>query len=367
MTVNPRLMTSWDVQLTCPDCGFVTKPTSQAYAVKSLRVHSCERFREAAAIAKRKAARATDSGVSRPCTHKTVTHEHGDYLRYVTDRCRCRKCRDAIDQQSKGRGRHAKKGCSPYVDPAPVAAHLRELLAAGMTGRRISTVSGVRDETVRKLLRNPPKRMQRATAARLMAVKRPFFPPHTPMDVTGTRRRVQALMCMGWSVNKIAAKSGVDRVTVSAVLQDRTVHVYSDTARALRACYDQLWRQPPPEDTRPERSAATLVRSVARTRGYVSPLAWNDATIDDPSAVPEGVVQRRTATAGCDDMVVERVAAGERIEMTVAERSAVVRRLHGQGMTDQDIGRRTGIPPRTVFRVRVRLGLPAINSRAAAA
>jgi hypothetical protein len=56
----------------------------------------------------------------------------------------------------------------------------------------------------------------------------------------------------------------VDRVTVGAVLQDRTVHVYSDTARAMRACYDELWRQKPPEVTRSERSAATLVRSIAR-------------------------------------------------------------------------------------------------------
>jgi hypothetical protein len=174
---------SSDVSLTCPDCGFVTKPTSLAYAEKSLRVHSCERFREATAIAQRKAARAADSGVSRPCTHLSVTHEHGDYLRYVSDRCRCRKCRDAVDERSKVKGRSgsSKKGCSPYVDPLPVAAHIRRLLAAGMSMRRVAQVSGVNFETVSKLLQPDPPRLIRRTARRLMAVRRHTGPVHRPI------------------------------------------------------------------------------------------------------------------------------------------------------------------------------------------
>jgi DNA-binding NarL/FixJ family response regulator len=85
------------------------------------------------------------------------------------------------------------------------------------------------------------------------------------------------------------------------------------------------------------------------------------------SAVPEGVCRQPSrAPPAVDDMLVERVAGGEHLEMTPAERSAVVRRLHSQGMTDQDIGRRTGINSRTVFRVRARLGLPAIDARAVA-
>jgi hypothetical protein len=178
---------SSDVSLTCPDCGFVTKPTSLAYAEKSLRVHSCERFREATAIAQRKAARAADSGVSRPCTHLSVTHEHGDYLRYVSDRCRCRKCRDAVDERSKGKGRSgSEEGLQPVRGPiAGRRTSSGELLAAGMsmpTGRT-GQWRQLRDGAASCCSLTRRAHAARRTARRLMAVQAPVLPAATPLSM----------------------------------------------------------------------------------------------------------------------------------------------------------------------------------------
>lgn len=45
--------------------------------------------------------------------------------------------------------------------------------------------------------------------------------------------------------------------------------------------------------------------------------------------------------------------------LTVAERRQVVARLHGQGLDDQQIARRTGCADRTALRIRRELNLPA--------
>ena len=61
-----------------------------------------------------------------------------------------------------------------------------------------------------------------------------------------------------------------------------------------------------------------------------------------------------------DEMAVERRLRGDRaVPINVHERAEVVRCLNRQGQNDCEISRRTGIPVRTVLRIRHRHGLPA--------
>ncbi len=108
-------------------------------------------------------------------------------------------------------------------------------------------------------------------------------------DATGTRRRIGALMWNGWSMGQIGARLGWERKNLRIVLHDRP-RVSPQTAAKVRALYDDLWDQPPPQETKFEKGAASKARKYARAHGFVPPLAWDDDPgphcIDDPAAVP---------------------------------------------------------------------------------
>jgi hypothetical protein len=159
--------------------------------------------------------------VEAPCTCLTVRHEHGDYLRYKQDGCRCVKCRAA---------------------EAARAARRYRLEAYGMWQPTISPV--------------------------------------------GARRRLEALMTMGWPTAAVAAMCGMQQPFAARILQPNRRCVHLSTHRRIAAVYDELWDKRPPETTKAERHRASRARNTARARGYAVPLAWDEDTIDDPSAVP---------------------------------------------------------------------------------
>ena len=108
------------------------------------------------------------------------------------------------------------------------------------------------------------------------------------VDPIGARRRIQALMALGWTGTDIAHICGwVDRSSVLQILrpQDRgrgtgTRGILRKTDDVIKAAYDQL-SMTVPEIT----SARSRVRNMARSNGYAPPLAWDD--IDDPDAQPD--------------------------------------------------------------------------------
>ena len=104
-------------------------------------------------------------------------------------------------------------------------------------------------------------------------------------DPTGTRRRLQALVYNGWSLGLLSTRLGRDRTNLRKMLYE-SKQVNAATIRQVRALYDELWDQPPPERDLFEKGAATKARKYARERGWVPPLAWSDDEIDDPAASP---------------------------------------------------------------------------------
>ena len=108
-------------------------------------------------------------------------------------------------------------------------------------------------------------------------------------DAAGTQRRIQALMWNGWSMGLLSARLGCDRQVLRKKLHDRG-RFTAATVRAVRALYEELWDQPPPERDRFGRRNATMARRYARERGWCPAAAWDDDPgphyIDDPAAVP---------------------------------------------------------------------------------
>lgn len=339
-----------NVVLSCDDCGYQTRRTTAGQAERSLRLHSCETTRMRAARAERAAARQAASGPVRDCQHVHVHHEHGHRLAYIRDKCRCRACRDANAAYQATIDRAKAYGTwNPYTDAEPVREHVRWLMSQGMGWQRVARIAGISSGAMTKLLyghplpdgtrRAPSKRLRHEAAAKLLAVHPDLdlLGAKALIDGTGTRRRLQALVAAGWSQSKIAARMGMTGANLNRVF-NRSDLVHASTARAVRDLYDELWDTPPPEREHRDKIAASRARSLARRRGWMPALAWDDDSIDDPGAWANVTTEPGDAP-DVDEIAVERFIAGDIPwqEVSVSDRLEAAVRMQRLGVSRNQI------------------------------
>jgi hypothetical protein len=275
----------------------------------------------------------------------------------MSDRHRTKQYRTTHAAYESHRRRQIAYGrWQPFVDAEPVRRHVRSLMGAGLSRRRIPELAGVPDATVGRLLYGkagkPPSKLIRAEAAeKILRVRATDenLSPRTLVDATGTHRRIQALIANGWPRVKLAEQFDFDRNAVGRCLSRS--RVYASTAAAVRDLYDRLWDVPPPENDRWEASAAETARREAARKGWVKPLAWDDSTIDDPSALPWRPLAGQGRSVA-DPVAVERALNGEALELNPAEIEEVVRIGTAKGMSARKLAEVTGRTGRSVQRRR---------------
>lgn len=102
------------------------------------------------------------------------------------------------------------------------------------------------------------------------------------VDGTVTRRKLEALQAIGYSLTNLAQRMGRTQQSLSETFHDWSpVHV--ETVKAVDRLYDELHLSPP------EGIYANRVRLRARRLGYAAPACWD--SIDDTSERPKGVVK----------------------------------------------------------------------------
>ena len=231
------------------------------------------------------------------------------------------------------------------IDPTPVREHIASLRALGLSVQTIADLAGENAGPLAQLIYpnhgDYLKWITRERAERLLAVRFDLdaIPPGRNVDATGTRRRIEALMRLGWSQAHIGEALGVSRQRVSKYRGG--AHVQSDTARAVRDLFDKWWDKTGPE---------IRVVNKAIREGFPPPLAWDD--IDDPNEAPH-----LDDADVVDEVALARLMAGDPVEATRDERREAVRRLAEAGHSDADIAGRLNITDRTVQRWRVELGI----------
>jgi DNA-binding transcriptional regulator YdaS (Cro superfamily) len=102
----------------------------------------------------------------------------------------------------------------------------------------------------------------------------------------GVRRRLRALTARSWSPQAIADETGIPAPLISSQLGKNPRHLSPDQRLAIANAYDRLWDHDPPARTRDQREACELARSLAASRGWAPPQAWDDAQIDQPDGRP---------------------------------------------------------------------------------
>jgi transcriptional regulator with XRE-family HTH domain len=157
---------------------------------------------------------------------------------------------------------------------------------------RTRELSGVSNGSISRLLygrgeEGPSRRVRTQTADRILAIKPSLdaAAPSALVDGTGTRRRLQALVAMGWPQKALSRRLGLDRNTVNDQVNSYTP-AHGSTARAVRDLYDELWNVDPLQAGVGKRWVAEA-KALAKARGWAPPGAWDDDYIDSPAAVPD--------------------------------------------------------------------------------
>lgn len=206
---------------------------------------------------------------------------------YTIDACRCSACTRAQNAYNNRRNRLiAYQKWEPYVDAEPARQHVRALMSAGMGWMHIARIAGVPNGAISRLLygdklRPPSRRVRPFTAAKLLALHADFdtLADSSRINATRTRRQVQALVAIGWTLTEQGRRIGwltsnYQKLTCATLVE-------AATARIVDRMFEELSGTPAPDTV-----SARRARDTATRHGWVPPAAWDDETIDDPAATP---------------------------------------------------------------------------------
>jgi hypothetical protein len=189
--------------------------------------------------------------------------------------CNCEPCRTATADAELTAERNRAYGRQRFVDPGPAREHVLALMAAGMGRPRISEISGIEQSIITRIVfgktrngqRERSRRITRGTEAALLAVT--WNPAdHGPaIDGTDTRRRLRALVAMGFYPAMLARELGYAHGYLDRIINDETRRVRPGTARKIHALYRRLADATPPKGP-----YAARAREQAAAAGWQPPL-----------------------------------------------------------------------------------------------
>lgn len=252
---------------------------------------------------------------------------HGQDDRCYRRGCRREECRTAYRNARKRESFLRDRGLGGQIAGRLVADHIRNVIASGKTRLQIAAESGVSDRAIRYILDGQPE-VQRAKAQALFAVQ-----PYTTAlrtSATGSRRRIQALACIGWQITHTADEAGASRGYVFDILRGLVTEIDRSLADRIAAIYRAKSTQPGP---------SAFTRNNAARRGWAGPLAW-DGNIDDPNAQPD------LTDVPDPELKRDELAALRRDEIWL---------LHTACFSDDEIAARVGMSPSSVTAIRQEL------------
>lgn len=223
------------------------------------------------------------------------------------------------------------RGLKRTTSPQRAQVHVQALTAQhGFSVRAIADASGVAAGTISELNRGVCSGLKVSTEQLILAVtadqilnrpNREGFVPNI-----GARRRLQALMAIGYRHRDLSPKLGFNS---ALVLSQAGSWISQRKHDKVKEVYELLWATPGP--------VPLTSRVRVANRGYLPPLAWDDESIDDPSAEPETGDTTKKGEALVEDVefLVRTGATTEEIEQrTGMEWPSIERRLHRYGRND---------------------------------
>ncbi|GAA2929450.1 hypothetical protein [Streptomyces enissocaesilis] len=223
---------------------------------------------------------------------RTTPPNHDTLTCYTEYRCRLPECVERNNAYDRRRNRAITAGTwQPLLDAEPVRQHLLALHAAGITIYRVAAITGLQFRVVRNFTQHDynnaasrKRRVTRDVAAKILAVN---LADHTPgnVDTTGSRRRVHALMAIGWPLLYTAERAGIHPSNRTVIIARPTIR--ATTAQRIAAAYDEMRNQQPAKNgVRP--TSIKRAKQQAAANRWPTPAYWDETgAIDDPDFIPE--------------------------------------------------------------------------------
>lgn len=291
-------------------------------------------------------------------------HKHdGGWACYRQHGCRCDRCRAFNARKVADWRARAKTGDVDawVLNTTPAREHVDALHKMGMPLGLIAERAGVSGRCITELLAYRSSQLTPYVNDALLGVTyvapKPRAVDH--VDPTGTRRRIQALIAIGWTFDDLAAQMGFSDRNLSRTIGASFVTVRVE--RTVRDVYDRLWHVVPADSIGSRRA-----RRRAHVEGWLPPLAWDDDIIDDPKAKPDMKAiasLRAPAITRFEEDAIDAALAGDKPRLSPVERAEAVRILHERRWSAHRIANHIGCAQRTVDRIRNRLELTTFTQR----
>lgn len=262
-------------------------------------------------------------------TDRREAPHHNNLTCYVDYRCRRPECVDRYNIRNSARLRAQRNGTwQVFIDAEPVRQHILQLAAAGVGPGPIAITSGVPIQSVLDFIR-PHRakrrgRKQRTTpemAGKILAVTTANRIAGR-VDATGTRRRIQALVAIGWPQKAIARHAGLSTENVGDLT--RRTQVFASTANSIATTYDKL-RNLKPERHGIDKGQAKRARNWAARNRWPTVAYWADRmdVIEDPYFEPMfGVTRREIVAQDANELMrisgLDRATAAQRLGVSKA-------------------------------------------------
>jgi hypothetical protein len=180
---------------------------------------------------------------------------------------------------------HRRQTGRYLIAAAPVREHLELLNQAGMSCEVVAKKAGLNWRLVRNVWDGQGKILAK-NAEKILAVEVPSERWEESADSrfipnTGTQRRLQALVAIGYTNEALAGMLGYSKDQFGYLAYEDHPYVFAKTARRVKALYERLQDSPAPESYGGKRA-----RLRAQRKGWLPPIAWDAETIDDPAAKP---------------------------------------------------------------------------------
>lgn len=233
--------------------------------------------------------------------------------------CTLPECRARFNTRRRELRAGSAKPRRILIDAAPIRQHILDLEEAGLSANRIAALAGVSHTTICAFLRAKPSaqrgRKKFTTpeiAERILAVK--------AVTSIGVARRLQALIAVGWTARRIAARMGMSSHHIVDLDGSRPVTL--PTATKVAAIYAEL-RDENPVDGGVWPGHAERSRRRAKACRWPTPSYWDQHAddIDDPHFEPMYGVTRRELIAQDAHWLIttnglDRATAAERLGVT---------------------------------------------------
>jgi hypothetical protein len=117
------------------------------------------------------------------------------------------------------------------------------------------------------------------------------------VDASGSRRRVRALLALGWTNLEVAEACGRTTREWAHYIATSDGRIREDIARDVAAAYERM------SMTLPEGKYRNRGRTLARRKGWLPPLAWDDIDTDpEPTGWQYAAPDRAEQIADLADM-----------------------------------------------------------------